>query len=146
MEPLRGPARERDEAQRGWPSEFQFGGSCACHRNDDDPLFADPCQPFIARAEPATRACPARRGPSGQTAAVRLRVGVVMWALSWVPYGIILGLSGVWLTLSWIFELTLGIVGIALAGTEFGSAVKTKGWRGAPRVAWTSFVHGTSVD
>ena len=48
MESLRGSARDRDEAQRGWPSEFQFGGACACHRNDDDPLLAVVCQPFIA--------------------------------------------------------------------------------------------------
>jgi len=77
---------------------------------------------------------------------VRLRVGVVLWAMSWIPYGLILGLSGVWLTLSWGLEVVLGIVGIALAGTAFAAAVKSKGWRGAPRVAWDSLLHGASID
>src|SRR3954447_11405789 len=75
-------------------------------------------------------------------ALVRLRAGVAMWFLSWVPYGIILGLTGVWLTLAWTFEVLLGIVGIALAGTEFGRAAKENGWRGAPRVAWHTLIHG----
>ena len=72
-----------------------------------------------------------------------MRVGVVMWVLSWVPYGLLLGLSGVWLTLSWGFEVLLGVVGIGLAGSVFTTAVKADGWRGAPAVAWHTFVHGT---
>src|SRR3954454_20359439 len=32
--------------------------------------------------------------------AVRLRIGVLLWALSWIPYGLLLGLSGLWLTVS----------------------------------------------
>ena len=76
---------------------------------------------------------------------MRLRVGITFWALSWVPYGLILGLSGVWLTLSWCFEITLGVVGLALAGSEFGRAVKARGWRGAPSVAWQAFLHGDHV-
>ena len=77
---------------------------------------------------------------------MRLRVGVILWAMSWIPYGLILGLSGVWLTLSWGFEVLLGILGIALAGTAFASAVKAKGWRGAPQVAWDSLLHGATID
>jgi hypothetical protein len=77
---------------------------------------------------------------------MKLRVGVVLWLLSWVPYGILLGLSGVWLTLSWAFEIGLGVTGIALAGTEFAQAVKQRGWRGAPRVAWSALKHGQDVD
>jgi len=67
-------------------------------------------------------------------------------ALSWVPYGLIFGLDGVALTAAWAFEITLGIVGIALAGTEFAQAVKAEGWKGAPKVAWRSLRHGTDVD
>ena len=77
---------------------------------------------------------------------MKLRIGVVLWLLSWVPYGIILGLSGVWLSLSWAFEIALGVAGLALAGTEFAQAVKQRGWRGAPRVAWGALVHGKDVD
>jgi hypothetical protein len=77
---------------------------------------------------------------------MKLRLGVILWLLSWVPYGILLGFDGVWLTVSWAFEITLGIVGLALAGSEFGQAVKQRGWRGAPRVAWRALVHGRDVD
>jgi hypothetical protein len=76
---------------------------------------------------------------------VKLRVGVMLWLLSWVPYGIVLGLSGIWLTLSWLFEIALGVTGLALAGTEFGQAVKQRGWRGAPRVAWQALLRGQDV-
>src|SRR6185369_3559917 len=72
----------------------------------------------------------------GHTSPVKLRVGVLLWALSWVPYGLILGLSGWWFTLSWAFEILLGLSGIALAGSEFAQAVKAHGWRGAPKAAW----------
>ena len=58
----------------------------------------------------------------------------------------ILGLDGKALTLAWAFEITLGIVGLALAGTEFAQAVKEKGWKGAPKVAWHSLIHGTDVE
>ncbi|MFN8036357.1 MAG: hypothetical protein U0V73_10520 [Acidimicrobiia bacterium] len=77
---------------------------------------------------------------------MKLRVGIVLWALSWIPYGIILGLDGVWLTVSWGVEITLGIVGLALAGTEFAQAVKEHGWHGAPGVAWRAMRNGVDVE
>jgi hypothetical protein len=77
---------------------------------------------------------------------VKLRIGIILWILSWVPYGIILGLDGAALTLAWTFEILLGIVGLALAGTEFGQAVKEHGWKGAPKVAWKALLHGSDVD
>ena len=76
---------------------------------------------------------------------MKLRVGVLLWLLSWVPYGVVLGLSGAWLTLSWAVEIGLGVAGLALAGTEFAQAVKEHGWRGAPNVAWRALLHGSSV-
>jgi hypothetical protein len=77
---------------------------------------------------------------------VKLRIGVVLWLLSWVPYGIILGLSGAWYTLAWTFEIVLGLIGLALAGSEFGQAVKDRGWKHAPGVAWHALIHGKDVD
>ncbi len=77
---------------------------------------------------------------------MRLRLGVVLWLLSWVPYGVILGLDGTALTLAWGFEILLGIVGLALAGTEFAQAVKAKGWKRAPGVAWHALRHGRDVE
>ena len=73
---------------------------------------------------------------------MRLRVGIVLWLLSWVPYGLILGMTGAWLTAAWTFEILLGLIGLAIAGTEFANAVKERGWRGAPAVAWHALVHG----
>ena len=77
---------------------------------------------------------------------MKLRIGIILWALSWVPYGIILGLDGAWLTAAWTFEILLGIIGIAVAGREFGAAVKAKGWKGAPNVAWRALLHGVDVE
>ena len=71
---------------------------------------------------------------------------MLLWILSWIPYGIILGLDGLWLTVSLTFEILLGIVGIALAGTEFGQAVKTNGWKRAPGIAWHALIHGQDVE
>ena len=76
---------------------------------------------------------------------MRLRLGVLLWFLSWVPYGAILGLEGAALTLSWGFEILLGLVAIGVAGPEFARAVKAKGWKGAPGIAWRAFVNGTSI-
>jgi hypothetical protein len=77
---------------------------------------------------------------------MKLRIGVMLWALSWVPYGVILGLSGWALTLSWAFEVLLGVSGLALAGSEFAQAVKVHGWRGAPAAAWRAFRSSRTVD
>jgi hypothetical protein len=75
-----------------------------------------------------------------------MRIGVTLWLLSWVPYGIILGLSGAWYSLAWAFEIALGLVGIAVAGSAFGQAVKAHGWKGAPGVAWQALLHGNAVE
>src|SRR3954453_23121102 len=72
----------------------------------------------------------------------RLRAGVVLWALSWVPFGVILGLSGWALTLSWCVEILCGITGLFLAGGEFAALVKTSGWKDAAKGAFDPFLHG----
>ena len=77
---------------------------------------------------------------------MRLRVGVVMWFLSWVPYGIILGLDGAALTMAWTFEVLLGVVGLSLAGTELAQAVKQTSWKRAPAVMWHALIHGRDVS
>jgi hypothetical protein len=45
---------------------------------------------------------------------VRLRVGIGLWILSWVPYGLILGLTGAWLTAAWTVEIVLGIAWLVM--------------------------------
>ena len=73
---------------------------------------------------------------------MRLRLGITLWVLSWVPYGIILGVDGVAYTLCWAFEIALGLVGLAICGTELAPTIKTAGWRRAPGVAWHVLLHG----
>ncbi len=77
---------------------------------------------------------------------MKLRLGITLWVLSWVPYGLILGLSGPWLTVAWIVEVLLGVTGLAIAGSEFAEAVKLRGWKGAPAVAWHTMLHGRDID
>jgi hypothetical protein len=73
---------------------------------------------------------------------VRLRLGVTLWLLSWVPLAVIFGLTGEARILAWIVEIVLGVVGLALAGVEVANQVKTVGWRKAPGVAWHVLIHG----
>jgi len=77
---------------------------------------------------------------------MRLRVGIILWLLSWVPYGLIFGVTDGWLTVIWTVQILLGLIGLALAGSEFAQAVKAKGWKGAPRVAWNALLHGSDVE
>jgi len=76
---------------------------------------------------------------------MRLRLGIGMWMMSWVPYGLILGLTGAWLTAAWAVEILLGVAGLAIAGSEFAQAVKARGWKGAPAVAWRAMLHGQGI-
>ena len=77
---------------------------------------------------------------------VRLRLGILLWLLSWIPYGWILGITGPWLTLVWTIEIALGLAGLAIAGTEFARAAKECGWKRTPAVAWHAIVHGQDID
>ena len=70
----------------------------------------------------------------------RLRVGVLLWVASWIPYGVLFGLRHPWLEITWMVEVLLGLAGLALAGTAFASAVKEGGWRRAPGIAWRAML------
>jgi hypothetical protein len=74
-----------------------------------------------------------------------MRLGVLFWLMSWVPYGLLLGLTGAWLTLTLGFEVALGIIGIALAGSAFADAIKSVGWRRAPSLAVRTLVSGSAA-
>jgi hypothetical protein len=76
---------------------------------------------------------------------MRLRVGIALWLLSWVPFAVLLGATGTARLLIWGVQIVVGIIGVALAGTAFAAAVKLAGWRHAPAVAWSSFAHGTDA-
>jgi hypothetical protein len=81
-----------------------------------------------------------------QDLAVRLRIGVLLWFLSWVPYGIILGLSGAAYTLAWAFEILLGFIGLGLVGSQVAQAIKETSWKRAPAIMWHAFLHGSDVE
>ncbi len=73
---------------------------------------------------------------------LRLRVGIILWVASWIPYAIIFGATGYWVPICWTIEIALGIIGIAIAGTVFGKTVKELGWKRAPKAAVQMFLHG----
>ena len=75
---------------------------------------------------------------------MRLRVGVALWITSWLPVAQVVGASDRQRLVIWGIQVVMGIIGLALAGVVFAEAIKVKGWRGAPGVAWRAMLHGTS--
>ncbi len=73
---------------------------------------------------------------------MRLRVGVILWLLSWVPFAVLFGVSGDARVMIWTVQVVVGILGLAIAGTAFATGVKAVGWRHAPALAWRSLLHG----
>ena len=73
---------------------------------------------------------------------VRLRVGVILWLVSWVPFAVLFGATGSTIVLIWTLQIVVGLVGLAIAGTVFAAGVKSVGWRHAPGLAWRSLLHG----
>ena len=90
--------------------------------------------------------------PSSST---RLRVGLAIWLVSWVPFPVILLAIGHrfgwgqddasasrFLAIAWTVQIVLGLVGVAIAGSAAIGVVKAVGWRRLPRVAWAAIRHG----
>ncbi len=129
-----------DRARRGWP-----------------PLATEFLESEFLRARPKPRGVSALLGPkpsqrrlAWKDASMKLRLGVLLWLLSWLPYGVILEWffkMPDWLfVVCWVFEIGLGLYGISLAGSEFARAVKQRGWKHAPKVAWDALIHGNKVE
>jgi hypothetical protein len=76
---------------------------------------------------------------------VRLRIGVVLWLLSWVPFAVIVGATGSARVIIWTVQVIVGIVGLAVAGGVFAATVRSVGWRHAPAMAWRSLAHGDAA-
>jgi hypothetical protein len=75
---------------------------------------------------------------------VRIRLGVGLVVLSWLPIAQVVialdSLSGsqaekMRLTI-WGVQIVIGILGVAVAGRPTVDVVKRVGWRSAPRVLW----------
>ena len=78
----------------------------------------------------------------GRLAAAKLRVGVLLWLLSWTPIPILLGLQGSARYAVWGIQFFVGLLGLALAGSAFVDAVKELGWKRAPAALGRALVHG----
>lgn len=76
---------------------------------------------------------------------MRLRIGIVLWLMSWVPFAVIVGADGTERAAIWTAQVVIGILGLALAGTAFATMVKTVGWQHAPGAAWRTLLHGQSA-
>ena len=75
-------------------------------------------------------------------ASLRLRLGIALWLLSWVPFPVILGISGTARLVIWGVQFAVGAVGLALAGSAFLEAARQVGWKRAPAVLWQALLQG----
>ena len=87
----------------------------------------------------------ARQAPADDHRGVRLRIGIVLWLISWVPFAVIVGADAAERAAIWTAQVVIGILGLALAGTAFATMVKTVGWRHAPGAAWRTLLHGQTA-
>ena len=75
---------------------------------------------------------------------MKLRVGVLLWLISWIPIPVIFGIEGNARVATWCVQIVVGLVGLALAGTAFAELVKACGWKRAIPLAanavWTGHV------
>ena len=82
--------------------------------------------------------------------ALRLRIGVLLFVLSWLPFPqvviSIMGLHGARAFevrgIGWVVEAVVGLAGLLLAGAAAKSAVHRVGWRGLPKTLWIMFRTG----
>ena len=81
---------------------------------------------------------PARK----RLAATRLRLGIVLWLLSWAPIPMMFGLTGQARYAIWGVQIAIGVIGLALAGSAFFQAVKGLGWKRAPGALGRALLHG----
>ena len=77
--------------------------------------------------------------------AVRIRIGVGLVVLSWLPIAQVT----IWLTspsgsqadriraVIWGTQIAIGLVGVAVAGRETIQIAKSVGWRRSPGVVWS---------
>jgi hypothetical protein len=91
---------------------------------------------------------PSRRRSLSPTARVRLGIGLVL--ASWFPFAQILFLVADWIghpvsnesevrLAIWGIQFVVGLIGLAVAGTEAVQIAHSVGWRQTPRTVWTLF-------
>jgi hypothetical protein len=86
---------------------------------------------------------------------LRLRVGILLMALSWFPFAQIIiyiarnhgrltsdSSASSFRLLVWGIQIVVGLVGVALVGKLAVEEAKRTGWRRTPRRLWELFRHG----
>ena len=84
--------------------------------------------------------------------AVRLRAGLALFVLSWLPFAQVFiwagditePRAGQLRIAVWTVQFLVGLVGIALAGGESIRMARGLGWRRTPSALWTMFRTGRS--
>ena len=79
-------------------------------------------------------------------AALRVRVGIALWLVSWIPFAVIFRLNGWAFLVAIVVEVLVGLVGLALAGSEVAREVRRAGWRQGLRSGWQLFRWGRSRE
>lgn len=90
---------------------------------------------------------------------LRLRIGILLWALSWFPFAQILiyiahnngkltseSSTNTFRLCVWGIQIAVGILGVALVGKIAFEEAKRAGWRQTPRRLWELFRHGPDED
>jgi hypothetical protein len=81
----------------------------------------------------------------GHAASLRLRGGILLWLISWIPLALIFGVTGTFRYVIWGFQFAIGAAGLALAGSVFVATVKAVGWKHAPAAVWHAVLRGEAA-
>ena len=76
---------------------------------------------------------PAVASPRG---AARIRVGVGLILVSWLPIAWLVSASPELRAVIWGVQIVIGLIGVAIAGRETIRIAKSTGWRNSPRAVW----------
>ena len=68
--------------------------------------------------------------------AARIRVGVGLILVSWLPIAWLVSASAELRAVIWGVQIVIGLIGVAIAGSETIRIAKSRGWRNSPRAVW----------
>jgi hypothetical protein len=85
-------------------------------------------------------------------AAVRIRLGLGLFILSWLPIaqfviaaaGLDGGAAQVLRAIIWGIQAIIGLIGLFIVGRPVAAVVRHSGWRHTPRVVWRLLRSGTA--
>jgi hypothetical protein len=74
--------------------------------------------------------------PATMDGATRVRVGVLLIVVSWLPIAWLVSASAELRAAIWGVQILIGLIGVAIAGRETIRIAKSTGWRNSPRAVW----------